>query len=336
MITPSFSLTATERVLPRMALDFTTAVLDSRVTFTRTGNTATVTNSSGVIVGINADLPRFDYDPNTLVCKGLLIEEARTNALLNSLIDGTDLATQLVTVTAAARTLSFYGTGTVVLSGAHSATVVGVGAYPTRTTLTFTPIAGVLTLTVTGTVQFAQLELGAFATSFIPTDGTTKTRNADVATMTGTNFSSWFNASEGAFAYWTNIFSDNSAVFLQCSRAGSGYAELLNIQREGSLDRWQLLGYEGGVLRSNLLTITNTFTINSNNKCVHTYKNASYAASANATTIQTSTGNIPSGLDRLAIGHDLVGSGSFMSGYVQKILYYPQRLINAEVLAFSK
>ena len=48
MITPSFSLTATERVLPRMALDFTTAVLDPRVTFTRTGNTATVTNSSGV------------------------------------------------------------------------------------------------------------------------------------------------------------------------------------------------------------------------------------------------------------------------------------------------
>ena len=83
-------------------------------------------------------------------------------------------------------------------------------------------------------------------------------------------------------------------------------------------------------------TVTNTFIINSNNKCVHSYKSASYAGSANATTLRTSTGNIPSGLDRLAIGHDLVGSGSFMSGYVQKILYYPQRIINAEVLAFSK
>jgi hypothetical protein len=29
MITPSFSLTATERVLPRLALDFTTELLDS-------------------------------------------------------------------------------------------------------------------------------------------------------------------------------------------------------------------------------------------------------------------------------------------------------------------
>jgi hypothetical protein len=66
MITPSYLLTATERVLPRLALDFTTASLDPRVTFTRSGNTATVTNSSGVIVAVNADIPRFDFDPVTL------------------------------------------------------------------------------------------------------------------------------------------------------------------------------------------------------------------------------------------------------------------------------
>ena len=139
MITPSFALTATERVLPRMALDFTTATLDPRVTFTRTGDTATVTNSSGVITAINANLPRFDFDPTTLVCKGLLIEEARTNLLLNSLIDGTSLSTQLVTTTAVSQTLSFYGTGQIVLTGTSSATVVGTGAYPNRQTLTFTP-----------------------------------------------------------------------------------------------------------------------------------------------------------------------------------------------------
>ena len=84
MITPSFALTATERVLPRMALDFTTATLDSRVKFTRAANTATVINSSGFVAAINADLPRFDYNPVTLACKGLLIEEARTNLFLYS------------------------------------------------------------------------------------------------------------------------------------------------------------------------------------------------------------------------------------------------------------
>ena len=44
----------------------------------------------------------------------------------------------------------------------------------------------------------AQLEAGSFATSYIPTVASTVTRNADVATMTGTNFSSWYNQSEGA------------------------------------------------------------------------------------------------------------------------------------------
>ena len=41
MITPAYSFTAMERVLPRLALDFTTASLDSRVTITRALNTAT-------------------------------------------------------------------------------------------------------------------------------------------------------------------------------------------------------------------------------------------------------------------------------------------------------
>ena len=47
-----------------------------------------------------------------------------------------------------------------------------------------------------------QLEAGAFATSYIRTDATTGgvQRAADVATMTGTNFSSWYRQDEGTFA----------------------------------------------------------------------------------------------------------------------------------------
>ena len=62
-------------------LDFTTGVLDSRLTFTRAANTATVINSSGLVQTVNADVPRFDHDPTTLAPRGLLIESTATNLL---------------------------------------------------------------------------------------------------------------------------------------------------------------------------------------------------------------------------------------------------------------
>ena len=47
----------------------------------------------------------------------------------------------------------------------------------------------------TVTVWGCQLELGAFSSSTIITSGSTVTRAADVADITGTNFSSWYNVS---------------------------------------------------------------------------------------------------------------------------------------------
>lgn len=71
------------------------------------------------------------------------------------------LATQSVTTLAATYTLSFTGTGSVTLSGTATGTLTGNGT--DRVSLTFTPAAGTLTLTVSGGVTKAQLELGAVA-----------------------------------------------------------------------------------------------------------------------------------------------------------------------------
>jgi len=49
----------------------------------------------------------------------------------------------------------------------------------------------------------AQLEVGSFPTSYIPTEGSQVTRAADVTSITGTNFSSWYEQSEGT------VFSDS-------------------------------------------------------------------------------------------------------------------------------
>lgn len=118
--------------------------------------------------------------------KGILIEGARTNLFLNSLVG----ATQVITAAAVAYTLSFYGTGTITLSGVSTAgPLVGTGAN-NRVTLTFTPTAGALTCTVTGSCTRVQLEAGAFASSHILTAGASATRAADVLTVSspGVNY----------------------------------------------------------------------------------------------------------------------------------------------------
>jgi len=83
---------------------------------------------------------------------------ARYNLLLNS----STLSTQNVTTVAAQHTLSFTGTGTVTLSGTATGSLVGTGVSD-RVSLTFTPTAGTLTLTVTGSVTQAMLNIGASA-----------------------------------------------------------------------------------------------------------------------------------------------------------------------------
>jgi hypothetical protein len=154
------------------------------ITFTR-ASSATVVNSSGLIETVSTNVSRLDHDPVTLAPRGLLIEEQRTNLLLNS----DTLSTQSVTVSAVAHTLSFYGTGTITLSGVSTAgPLVGTGAYPNRVSLTFTPTAGTLTLTVSESVRQAQLETGIFPTSYIPTTVSTVTRSSDVATIATSSF----------------------------------------------------------------------------------------------------------------------------------------------------
>ena len=68
----------------------------------------------------------------------------------------------------------------------------------------------------TVTVWGCQLELGAFSSSTIITSGSTVTRAADVASITGTNFSSWYNQSEGTVFADTNASGLFRSCWIQC------------------------------------------------------------------------------------------------------------------------
>jgi len=417
VITPAYAITATERVLPRMALDFTTASLDSRVTFTRTGNTATVTNSSGYVVPINADLPRFDFDPITLACKGLLIEESRTNLYLRSddfadagwvkiratvtsnattapdntltgdkfipSIDNSNhfLRQDIPVTSGTSYTQTIYakaaeysqiyvgfntdsstfagggafftltGNGTVASDGgtlvSFSITNVGNGWYRCQVSATATATATAVfriqaangsTTSFAGNassgifVWGAQLEAGAFPTSYIPTVASQVTRTADVATMTGTNFSDWYNASEGTFKvlYQRPIailnsfeFQVSDGSFNNILACYTDAANQIGIVNSGG-SAVAAFNYAAGAGTNNAV---NTKTL--------AYKLNSFAASINGgTTLTDVSGAVPVAPIRLNIGVFL--TTQYLNGYIKQIAYWPQRLINNEVRAFSK
>ena len=73
------------------------------------------------------------------------------------------------------------------------------------------------TVTANGTdgvyVWGLQVEKGSFPTSYIPTDGSTVTRGVDTAIIKGTNFSSWYNASESTIFFESGVAPVNNSKY---------------------------------------------------------------------------------------------------------------------------
>lgn len=270
--------------------------------------------------------PRFGYDPVTLAPLGLLMEEQRINLLLNS----ATLSTQSRTVNAITYTLSFFGSGTVTLSGASTAgPLVGAGAYPNRATLTFTPTAGSLTLTVSGTVEFAQLEAGSFATSYIPTLGSNATRSIDAANMPDTSFP--LSGTEGTLI--AKFIPVNVSATRRALQLDDGTdAERITLGTN-STPNGLLRVIDGNVLQA--LSVTGTPAANTLMKLAARYKQNDFAISANGAAVQTDTsGTLPT-VTTLRFGSGPAASAEVLNGFLQDVIYIPRAMTNAELQAAS-
>jgi hypothetical protein len=72
------------QIRPSLLLDFANSEsVDNRITFSR-ASAATYYDANGVLQTVRDNKPRIDFDPVTGECKGLLIEEQRTNLITYS------------------------------------------------------------------------------------------------------------------------------------------------------------------------------------------------------------------------------------------------------------
>jgi hypothetical protein len=182
----------------------------------------------------------------------------------------------------------------------------------------------------TGTVIAwgAQAENGSFATSYIPTVASTVTRSADVATMTGTNFSSWYNASEGTFvtsadtlttsAATRSIFDVRSATTIRMSLSNFGTSASFAV-----VDTTTQAFLEGTTA-----VAENTFF-----QIAGAYKANDFGCSANGGAAVTDTSGTVPAANIAWIGG--VNGTSVLNGHIRSIAYYNTRLPNAQLQALT-
>ena len=292
---------------------------DGDFTFTR-ASSATRVNQSGLIEEVAANVPRLDYTGGG--CPSLLLEPQQTQLYGET----ATMATQTKTVTAAEHTVGFYGTGTITFTGVYSGSLVGTGTND-RVELTFTPTAGSLISTVSGSVTSSQLVTGAYLGSYIPNTTTgTITRLADAASGAGN--STVINSTEGTlYGEISNIENDVNPNWINIS--------------DGNAVNWLFIGKEGANLRSylranNSVIFDQATTSADSNKIALAYKSGDIRLYINGVKIITVTDEfsftVP--LNQLSFGKYNGGATTSKASW-KSVQVYTTALIDAELTTLT-
>jgi hypothetical protein len=228
------------------------------------------------------------------------------------------------------------------LTEANGSGAVVVTVTPTwqRFSLTFTKNAGTLAYpgldqrsggtSTSGSIYIwgAQLEAGAFATSYIPTAASTVTRSVDVASVGLSQFP--HSTTEGTFVASVsalNAAAPSTAVNLGDTTAGTERNQLrLNLNKA---DAVALIG--GNI--AGLASSANTTSSNTVAKMAYAYKAGDMAVVLNAGTVATSSLSAVPTASLMRLGMYVPGQPEALNGHIRQITYIPRRLTNAELIA---
>lgn len=170
-----------------------------------------------------------------------------------------------------------------------------------------------------------QWELGAFATSYIPTVSAAVTRAADLgAVLTG----NWYNQNEGTLyvEFMRNVIAPTQATILTLN---DGVNSSISIESGNPSTAQHRLNIVSGGVQQALLTPFSAAQPNTVYKFVAAWRNNDFAAVQNGGTLVTSnSGIVPGNMNVLAIPGAL-------NGCIRKMSYTPRRLPNSNLIALA-
>jgi len=193
-------------------------------------------------------------------------------------------------------------------------------------TVSFT-VTGNTTMDFTLRLGMPQMEQGAFATSVIPTTTATATRAADVASITGSNFSSFYNQTEGTVFADAISVATNTNVFSISDNSTNNRIQL----ETGSNTRRFRITSSGSARYDNSVS----YTFGTQGKTVGAYLATSTNHATNGTLGSTSTASPLPVVDRIYIGSNAAGSLP-NNGTIKRLTYWPTRFTNPTLQAISQ
>ena len=180
----------------------------------------------------------------------------------------------------------------------------------------------------------AQLEKASFMTSYIPRpDASTATRTTDNASITGSNFTEWYNQSGGTIKAEYSYSSINTQNYCPFSFDNGTNQEVL-VEANFTPNGDRVLSSTGGVSQAN--TGIYYYNIGENIKRTIGYKLNDFGTSVNGSSVFLDNTYIPPNPTQLCIGHAGYFNSSRINGHIKNLQYYPNRLSNSQLITLTK
>ena len=179
-------------------------------------------------------------------------------------------------------------------------------------------------------VSGIQIEVGSSATSYISTSGSTVTRSPDQAKITGTNFTDFYNQTEGTILTECRVYSVTSTqnfTEIQIDDGTQSNRIFHYIAQSNDTAKFQAWGAD--VVPSGV-----TVTPGINFKHSSSYNSQSYITCLDGQlSVEGNTGTQVS-LTEAKLGYN--HSANYLNGYIKRLSYYRKKLPNAQLQGLTQ